>query len=329
MRSPHLQTVWGPMLRPPPTLRRHEEKLTLRDGDHLWLTWAGPTVGAGSTLVLILHGLSGSYESHYARGLQSRLASLGVASVVMNARGTANRPNDKADIYHAGQTADIEDVINTLRARNDNGPILPVGYSLGGSRLLNYLADNPAACISAAVAVSVPLQLALCSARLDQGVSRVYRNRLLGELLEQLAQKHQRLQQHAPHEARRLTQLGPLAGIRTFRDFDNHIVAPLHGFRDADDYYAQCSTGPKLTQINTPTLILHAQDDPFMLPSVIPEALGPAVQMEISRHGGHVGFVAGPPHAPRYWLEERIPTFLARYGSTVFSDGMAGAGQKG
>ncbi|WP_111657709.1 hydrolase [Isoalcanivorax indicus] len=312
LRSRHLQTIWGPLFRRPLPLLRREEKLALRDGDHLWLTWAGPTLGAGSPVVLILHGLSGCYDSHYARGLQARLADLGVTSVVMNARGTARRHNDRADIYHAGETRDVADVISSLAERNGHGPVLAVGYSLGGSRLLNYLADKPARCVAAAVAVSVPLQLAPCSAQLDRGFSRVYRNRLLGELLEQLQQKHEKLKVLAPHEARRLQQLGPLDGIRTFREFDDRIVAPLHGFRDAGDYYARCSAGEKLDRITVPTLILHAEDDPFMVPDVIPPAsrVSSAVTLEISPHGGHVGFVGGSPRNPEYWLESRIPAFL-------------------
>lgn len=315
MRSRHLQTVWGPLWRRPTPLPRHDEKFILRDGDHLWLTWAGPTPGAGRPVVLILHGLSGCYDSHYARGLQARLAEMGVTSVVMNARGTAHRHNDRADIYHAGETRDVADVINALAERHHGGKVLLVGYSLGGSRLLNYLAERPARSVAAAVAVSVPLQLAPCSTQLDRGLSRVYRNRLLGELLAQLQQKYEKLKTQSPHEAHRLKQLGPLGGIRTFRQFDDRVVAPLHGFRDASDYYSRCSAGPKLDRIQVPTLILHAEDDPFMVPEVIPPAslVSSAVSLEVSAHGGHVGFVAGSPGSPDYWLESRIPAFLATW----------------
>ncbi|MBZ2189099.1 hydrolase [Alcanivorax sp. JB21] len=313
LRSRHLQTVWGPLWRNHPPLQQRQEKLALRDGDHLWLTWAGPTPRQGRPIVLILHGLSGCYDSHYARGLQTCLAAQSVTSVVMNARGTAHRHNDRACIYHAGETADLHDVISDLRTRNPGGVILPVGYSLGGSRLLNYLADTPARCIPAAVAVSVPLQLALCSAQLDRGVARVYRNRLLRELLQQLDAKKTHLRQVAPAQARRLEALGHLDGVRTFRDFDDYIVAPLHGFAGADDYYDRCSAGPRLTAVRTPTLLIHATDDPFMTPAVVPtsDTVSQAVQLEISPHGGHVGFVAGHLNAPVYWLEQRIPAFFA------------------
>ena len=313
LRSRHLQTVWGPLWRDHPPLQRRQEKLTLRDGDHLWLTWAGPVPRAGLPVVLILHGLSGCYDSHYARGLQTRLADQSVTSVVMNARGTAHRHNDRACIYHAGETGDLGDVIHALKERNPGGVILPVGYSLGGSRLLNYLAERPARCIPAAVAVSVPLQLALCSAQLDRGFARVYRNRLLRELLQQLEAKKTHLRKTAPHQARRLDALGPLDSVRTFRDFDDHIVAPLHDFAGADDYYQRCSAGPKLARITTPTLLIHAEDDPFMTPEVVPTpgTAGEAVKLEISPYGGHVGFVSGPLRAPDYWLERRIPDFLA------------------
>lgn len=313
-RSPHLQTVWGPMLRRDPPPPRREEKLTLSDGDHLWLFRAGPEPDKGQPRVLILHGLSGCADSHYARGLQAALARQGRSSVVINARGAQGRPNDRARSYHAGETGDLAEVVSHLHATDPDAPLLVVGFSLGGSRLLNWLADGGHEAVRGAVAVSVPLKLDICSRRLDRGLSRIYRNHLISELLAQQAIKHDHLRRVAPAEAARLDALGDLSDVSTFIDFDDRIIAPLHGFRDADDYYRRCSAGPRLSQISTPTLLIQATDDPFMTPAVLPaeEELGDAVTLELSSRGGHVGFLAGSPLRPRYWLEERIPDHLFR-----------------
>lgn len=311
-RSPHLQTLWGPLTRRDPAPPRREEKLPLSDGDHIWLHWAGPRPQKAQPRVLLLHGLSGCADSPYARGLQRALAERGVPSLVMNARGAGGRPNDRARSYHAGETADLAEVIAHLHQQDPDAPILPVGVSLGGSRLLNWLADGGHPAVPAAMAVSVPLRLDLGSRRLDQGLSRIYRNHLITQLLQQQRDKHRHLEQVAPAEAQRLAELGEFSGIRTFTDFDNRIVAPLHGFRDAGDYYARCSAGPRLAAISTPTRLIQAADDPFMTPDCLPteEQLGDQVTLELSRQGGHVGFVAGSPLRPRYWLETRIPDHL-------------------
>ena len=114
-------------------------------------------------------------------------------------------------------------------------------------------------------------------------------------------------------EADKLERLGDLSAIRSFWEYDGQVVAALYGFKDAMDYYDQSSSRQYLKSIATPTLIIHSRDDPFMTPQVIPTAaeLSPAVCMEVTVGGGHVGFVSGNiPGFPRYWLEQRIPGFL-------------------
>src|SRR5690606_20099095 len=124
---------------------------------------------------------------------------------------------------------DLVDVLTHLHQADPEAAIPVVGYSVGGSRLLNYLADHTPDYVPAAVAVSVPLLLGPCSERLDQGFSRLYRRRLIDELLLQLRLKHAHLSKLVPEEAARLHALGPLTGVTSFRDFDNRFVAPLHG----------------------------------------------------------------------------------------------------
>jgi hypothetical protein len=163
-----------------------------------------------------------------------------------------------------------------------------------------------AAGIDVAVAVSVPFDLHRCAARLERGMSRLYQAHLLHRLRRRMERKFA----HRPTPV----DWGNLARLTTFRQFDDRVTAPLHGFAGVDDYYTQASSRQYLQGITVPTLVLHAWDDPFLEPEAIPAAneLSPAVTLEISEGGGHVGFVTGTPWRPRYWLEERIPQFLAK-----------------
>lgn len=315
-RNAHIQTLWGPRLRSLPAVRRREEKLPLNDGDHLWLSFAGPTSHNDKPLVLLLHGLAGCHDSIYIRSLQALLTARGVQSIAMNARG-ALRPNDRAQGYHAGETGDIHQVIDHLHQCEPDADIVAAGFSLGGSRLLNYLAGYgldgaaPHPALKAAASVCVPLLLDQCAARMEQGFSRIYRNHLIGELVKKLEIKKEYLRRIDPLQAQRLDDLGDLRKLRSFRDFDGQVIAPLHGFTSADDYYSRCSAKGKLSSIQLPTLLIQAADDPFMTDAVMPTAaeLGPQMKLE-NRNGGHVGFVDGPLWRPRYWLEQRLPEFL-------------------
>ena len=158
----------------------------------------------------------------------------------------------------------------------------------------------------------MPLDLAICSAQLNRGFSKVYRGVMLTELIQNLHDKLPHLEQVAPEEAAKLRALGSLDGIETFHDYDTRVICPMFGFDSAEDYYARCSAKPKLPRIATPTLMIQASDDPFMTEAVLPAPaeLAPAVTLEV-RRGGHVGFVDGLPGRPRYWLEQRIPDYLA------------------
>ena len=316
LRSPHLQTLWGPLCRRADELERRRETLPLADGDHLLLDWAGPDPRPGAPRVVLLHGLSGSSDSHYVRGTQARLAAVGIASVAINSRGAAV-PNDTALSYHAGEIEDLDAVFRHLRASDSRGPLVAMGVSLGGSRLLNWLARADNGALSAAVAVCSPLGLATCADRMDRGLSRIYRRHLISELLTSLRRQRRHLETVAPDQARRLAALD-LSGIRSFWQFDGQVIAPLYGFRDAAHYYAECSAGPRLPEIRTPTLMIQAEDDPFMTRAVLPGQgdLGPGVTLELSRQGGHVGFVAGTPTAPEYWLEKRLVAFASGFADT-------------
>lgn len=315
LRNPHLQTLWQRFARRRPLVALRRERLELPDGDFLDLDWARPIHGsepaardaARTPLVIVLHGLEGSSASPYAQGMLAAVAARGWRGVVMHFRGCSGELNRLPRSYHSGETGDIAYVLALLREHWPQAPRAAIGYSLGGNVLLKYLGERGAAAgLEAAAAVSVPFLLHDSADRLDRGFSRFYQKILVGSLVQKVAQKFARMRSPIPLDA--------AAASRNFREFDDRVTAPLHGFSGAAEYYERSSSRQYLRAIAVPILILQARDDPFMTPAVIPGAgeLAPSVRLEVSDRGGHVGFVTGVlPWRPRYWLEERIPAFLA------------------
>lgn len=303
LHNAHLQTLFPYLLRPLPRIALRRERVDLPDGDFLDLDW---TEGESGPIVLVLHGLEGSSKSKYARGLLRAVHRRGWRGVVMNFRGCSGEPNRRPRSYHSGETGDPGFIIRLLRQRHPESPLAVVGYSLGGNVLLKWLAEQgDAAPIDAAVAVSVPYRLADSANRLLRGFSRIYQQRLVKNLCDSFRRKRERIAM--PIDP-------PLDRIRTFWDFDTMVTAALHGFRDADHYYSTVSSRQYLKLIRKPVLCIHASDDTFMFPKTVPEPseLSATVRLELAEHGGHVGFVGGAwPWSPRYWLEERIPEYLA------------------
>jgi len=272
--------------------------MELADGDFLDIDWTTPARGQR---VLVLHGLEGSLESHYAGGLLQCLEMAGYTAGLMYFRGRSGTPNRLARSYHSGETGDLEFIIRQLQQHH--GPLLAViGFSLGGNVLLKWLGENGENTgIQQAISISVPFDLDAAARQLDRGLSRIYRNHLLRKLRLSVVNK---AKTHSPP-----WPLERLRELRSFREFDNAITAPLHGFANVDDYYSQSSCKQFLGTIRVPTLILQALDDPFLPASALPRPadLSPFVTLELADHGGHVGFIAGTvPFKPFYWLERRI-----------------------
>jgi predicted alpha/beta-fold hydrolase len=299
LRSCHLQTILpNSPLRPRAHLSLREEVLELPDGDFLRLEWAD---GDGPIIVM-LHGLEGSSRSRYARGIMAALRRAGHRVVLMSFRGCGGVPNRLSRSYHAGETGDLAYLIGQLRERYPAQPLAALGYSLGGNALLKYLGESgDRSGLSTAVAVSVPFDLQESCAAMSVGAARIYRNLLLGHLKDSTVRKFSA--RPAPFDLR------PGLAAPDFEGFDGRITAPLHGFSDAPDYYRKASCRRFLQDVRVPTLILHAADDPFMTRAAIPAAaeLAECVTLELSEHGGHVGFVAGSaPWNLHCWLEKRI-----------------------
>lgn len=312
LSNPHLQTIFPALLRRPPYLLRRRERLELSDGDFIDLDWYGSD---DLPLVIVLHGLAGSSRSGYVLGLQHSLQRQGFASVALNFRGCSGEVNRLARGYHSGETEDLDQLYLTIRKRFPKRALAAVGFSLGGNVLLKWLGESAAPPqLFAAVAVSVPFVLGECASRLDSGVSRLYRTYLLRELKRYMAAKlHSLRQQGRSSEAGKLLALGDLSTIRSFWEYDDRVVAPLHGFANVHDYYRRASSRQFLPAITTPTLLIQAADDPFMTANVLPnhDELAQCVELLLQTVGGHVGFVAGAGNfRPDYWLDHCIPAYF-------------------
>lgn len=300
----HLQTIVPNTLRRRPRLPLRRERLELPDGDFADVDWtAGDEDGP---IVIVLHGLEGSIDSRYASGIMHQFWRRGWRGALLHHRGCSGEPNRLPTGYHSGHTADFDWFVRELRKREPRTPIAAAGYSLGGNVLLKWLGETGNRdLLDAAVAVSVPLRLDICSDAVNRGLSKLYQRHLMRRM---------------KRSALRKIELGILdipawqvQRLRTFREFDELLTGPLHGYGDAEGYYRAASSRQFLKGIRTPTLILQAADDPFMTPEVLPEAgeLSSDVTLELSERGGHVGFVSGRwPWQARFWLEERIPSWL-------------------
>lgn len=309
LKNNHFQTLWPALTRKPSIPKRSAHHLKTHDDDVILLESVypstdsqalEPTASPGQA-VLLIHGLTGSADSQYILGLQALFESIGVFSIAMNFRG-AKSPNNLAQGYHSGSSNDIAEIVNYCTEQFPQYQWHAFGFSLGGNVLLKYLGENPKSPLTSALAVSVPLNLDICSSQLDQGFSRVYRNNLLAELSVYLDLKHEHLKKINPQQARLLAETPITKKFKSFWEFDHEIIAPIHGFDSAADYYQRCSSRQFLKDIRTPTHILNAIDDPFLSPKLIPHAseLSDSVTLELSKNGGHVGFFLGQNN---YYIE--------------------------
>jgi hypothetical protein len=306
-RGRHLQTLWGPLLRPGRCPRFRRERIETPDGDFVDLDWLGSPV-ADAPLVLILHGLEGSSRSHYVAGLCREVAALRLRAVVMNFRSCSGELNRTPRLYHSGETSDLDLVLRRLLDREAGASIGVVGISLGGNVALKWLGeqgDGAPAPVRAAVAISTPFELAECARMLDAGLPRLlYTENFLRTMKPKV---------HA--KARLLDGRLDLAAVRrarTFTEYDRAVTAPIFGFADERDYWARSSSRPFLPKIRRPTLLINAVNDPFIPPSALPEAEVAAsawLEAAFAPEGGHAGFLEGP-WGHRSWAERRALTFL-------------------
>ncbi|HUH12539.1 MAG TPA: alpha/beta fold hydrolase [Longimicrobiales bacterium] len=341
--GPHAQTIAGKLLRPEPELTLRRERLETPDGDFVDLDHASDP-GNGAPVVLVLHGLEGSARRHYMKLTYAALLERGMHPIGMNfrscstpvaeappeveggarrrggaarfepnrtARGRAARfePNRTARLYHSGETGDLAFVLGRLRERFPGRAFGAVGFSLGGNVLLKFLGEagrDGRAPLDAAAAVSVPFDLSAGSTQLERGLfAWLYTRYFMRGLRSKTAAKAELLGDRC--------DLAAVRRARTLRQFDDAATAPLHGFRDAEDYYARSSSARFIAHIRVPTLLIHALDDPFLPAEHVPRAAVEAnahLTPLFPRAGGHVGFVGGSPAAPTFWAEGEAARYL-------------------
>jgi len=302
----HCQTIYPRYFVKHPDVKTAKERIATTDGDFLDLAWSIPrSKQSPKSVAVIFHGLQGSVDSHYAKHAIHALCEENYIVVLMHFRGCSQAPNMTPRAYHSGEVEDPIMILNHVKQRYPHLPICAVGFSLGGNMLMNLLAEHSdRVSLSTAIAISSPLNLSACARKMDTGFSRVYQAHLIKSMQANLIAKMKNVDMRG---ALGLNQES-IRRLNTFYAFDDEITAPLHGFTGAQDYYQRCSALPKLSKIHTPTLIIHAKDDPFMNHEVVPtrEQLSDSVAYEVSEHGGHVGFLSGSIVKPKLWLNQRI-----------------------
>jgi uncharacterized protein len=291
----HLQTIW-PVLRPPPRTPLRRERWDTPDGDFIDVDSAGPA--DARRLLVLFHGLEGGSDSHYARGLAAGAVAAGWRIAIPHFRGCSGEPNRLQRAYHSGDSEEVDWVL-----RRFSGEVFPVGVSLGGNALLKWLGERGAEAaqiVKRAAAVSAPLDLAASGRALDRGLNRlVYTRHFLSSLKPKSIAKLEVFPG--------LYDGAAVLAARTFREFDDTVTAPLHGFRDADDYWSASSSGPYLERIRVPTLVLNARNDPFLPEQDLLAAsrkAAPEVLLEFPASGGHAGF-------RHPWLAKRLFRFFS------------------
>jgi hypothetical protein len=293
-----------PSLVPPPRVPLRRERWETPDGDFIDVDFCGDP-GAGEELVLF-HGLEGCSDSHYARSVAAHAVRLGWRLAIPHFRGCSGEPNRRPRAYHSGDSEELDWIL-----RKFPRPVRAMGVSLGGNALLKWLGEQGEAArsrVRRAAAVSAPIDLAAAGNALDRGLNRLlYTRHFLATLRPKSLAKLALFPGLYDAEA--------IRAARTFREFDNLVTAPLHGFRDTDDYWSRASSGPHLAGIRVPTLLLNARNDPFLPEHALLAAAreaAPSVVLEFPATGGHAGFLAGPFPGRHGWLAEHVLEFLAK-----------------
>jgi hypothetical protein len=303
----HLQTLYPYFVlrRRAPPYRR--ERWETPDGDFIDLDWVNERDDS-APLVTLFHGLEGASDSHYASALMRAAERRHWRGVVIHFRGCSGEPNRMPRAYHSGDADEIAWILRRLRALNPATPLFAAGVSLGGNALLKWLGREQASArgvIDAAAAVSAPMDLMTAGDRLGAGVNRLYGHHFLRTLRKKSLAKLERFP--ALYDSRMVRR------ARTLREFDNVVTAPLHGYRDTDDYWTRASSKPDLRHIEVPTLIVHARNDPFLPGRYLPaqSEVSASVTLDLPHGGGHTGFASGPFPGHLDWLPQRLLDFFS------------------
>ena len=310
MQNGHVQTIFPTLFRKVKDVAYTRERITTPDDDFLDLDWSK---AGRRRLAIISHGLEGDSERAYVKGMVRALNLFGWDCLAWNFRGCSGTINRCLKFYHSGSFDDLSVVIDHAAATGSYDEISLMGFSIGGNITLLYLGKNRPnvhPLVSCAAALSVPCDLASGADALARPSNRIYMQRFLRLL-------HSKIRAKMEAMPGRIDDTG-YADLETFKDFDDRYTAPINGFRDAADYWQQCSSKPCITDIEIPTLMISAVNDPFLAPKCYPKeetGTNHNVFLEMPASGGHVGFVQFNKDRI-YWSERRIAEFFSRHART-------------
>ncbi|MES2105956.1 MAG: alpha/beta fold hydrolase [Pseudomonadota bacterium] len=302
----HLQTIYPALFIRKPEVNFRRERWDTPDGDFIDVDFVDGQ--PGQPFVVLFHGLEGSSDSHYARALMAMLQERGWSGAVPHFRGCSGELNNAPRFYHSGDAQEIDWIIRRLhlgyRSNHPHGKFFASGVSLGGNAMLRWIGESQhqAEIIEAAVSISAPLDLAQGGASLSRGINMLYTRMFLQTLKPKCLQKLEQFPGLFDREA--------LIRAKDLYEFDNVITAPLHGYRNTEDYWDRASAKHILTDITVPTLVLNAQNDPFLPGEHLPRKASAAVILEYPEGGGHVGFAAGAVPGSIDWLPSKMLHFF-------------------
>ncbi|WP_045687399.1 YheT family hydrolase [Hymenobacter sp. AT01-02] len=303
----HLQTIVPSLWRTVPDVHYQRERVETEDDDFLDLDWSRVADSTTDTLAIVSHGLEGDASRPYIRGMVRALNQAGMDALAWNYRSCGGEMNRLLRSYHLGDTDDLDFVVRYALATKRYHRIYLTGFSAGGNVTLKYLGEKPERVpqeVQRAAVFSVPTDLKASSYHIARFQNRIYLRRFLKSLRAKMREKAALL----PGQV----DINDLEALQDFPQFDNRFTAPMHGFTSADEYYEHSSSGRYLSNIRVPTLLVNAQNDPFLPPSCFPRevaAQSAYVFLETPADGGHVGFAEGAPDGA-YYSERRAVQFL-------------------
>ncbi|AXF09045.1 alpha/beta hydrolase [Paraburkholderia graminis] len=321
----HVQTIVPSLFARRPSVSFRRERWDTPDGDFIDVDWVrhdnapasvmtadaalSQSPSAEAPLLVLFHGLEGSSASHYASSLMAAAREYGWHGVVPHFRSCSGALNRLPRFYHLADSNEVDWILRRLRAAH-RGPLVAAGVSLGGNVLLRWLGErreDAASVVHAAAAISTPIDVHAGGRALSQGFGMIYTRSFLKTLKQKADQK---LVQFPG-----LFDRGAMLASRTMYEFDNVVTAPLHGFRDTDEYWSVATTRPLLPHIQVPTLVLNARNDPFLPAEALPSRheVSAAVELDQPRHGGHAGFMTGPFPGRIDWLSRRVFGYLEQH----------------
>jgi predicted alpha/beta-fold hydrolase len=299
----HLETIIPSIFRKIKGVQYFRERINTPDGDFLNVDWS--KIGSNK-LLIISHGLEGSSDRHYAMGLAKLFNQNGYDVLAWNNRSCGGEMNIGPILYHHGATYDLKTVINHVEKSHSYESYFLAGISMGGAQTLKYLGENGLDLnpkIKRAAVYSTPCNLPDSAATLKEKRNSFYKNRFLGKLKSKMFIKG--------NQFPGLVDLDLLKMVNDFETFDTHFTAKVHGFKDAQDFYRSVSADNWMPEIQIPTLIINALNDPLIKDRCFPVKLAekhPHIFLEMPRRGGHTGFLV--PGQEFTWAEYRFLEFL-------------------